>query len=280
MQTLSQPLTDHLAQVNTTLALCWRLDRVDGVSLGFTQHDSPLFLGGLIYQPAPGFDVSTIERTASAAVDNLDVSGAFSSDALTSDDLAIGRYNDARLTIFRVNWADLSMGTQFVASGFIGRVTRRDQAFQTELRGVKHRLQERACEDYTPDCRAKLGDRRCRVDVSGFTHRNAIVAQTSPTGFTLSDGAQPDGYFSFGTLRWMEGPLVGFDAVILAHEGTSITLAEPPAATLSLPLDVRLIAGCDRRLETCVSRFNNALNYRGEPHIPGVDSLLNYPGLA
>ncbi|MEM7568154.1 MAG: DUF2163 domain-containing protein [Pseudomonadota bacterium] len=280
MQTLSPALDAHYAEVNTTLALCWRLDRVDGVSLGFTQHDTPLMLGGLLYQPAPGFDVSSIERTATAAVDNLDISGAFTSDALTQDDLAIGRYDNARLSIFRVNWADLSMGTQPLAVGMIGRVTRRDTSFQAELRGLKHRLQERACEQYTPDCRAKLGDARCRVDLSLHTHRMEVVAQTSPLQFTLSDGSQSDDTFRFGTLRWMGGPLVGLDTVILAHTGTTITLADAPAVPITLPMPVRLTAGCDRRLETCSARFNNAENYRGEPHIPGVDSLLAYPGLA
>ncbi|MEO0413206.1 MAG: DUF2163 domain-containing protein [Pseudomonadota bacterium] len=280
MQTLSPALTGHFAEVNTALALCWRLDRLDGVSLGFTQHDRALTLGGLIYRPAPGFDVSAIERTATAAVDNLDLSGAFSSDALTSDDLALGRYDDARLTIFRVNWADLSMGTQYIASGIIGRVSQRDHAFQAELRGLKHRLQERACEDYTPDCRAKLGDKRCRVDLSAFTHRLDLEAQTGSATFTLADNVHLDGYFNFGTLRYMAGPLVGLDAVIVSHTGASITLTQAPTAELTFPLEVRLIAGCDRRLETCISRFDNALNYRGEPHIPGIDSLLNYPGLA
>lgn len=280
MQTLSPALTSHFAQFNTSLALCWRLDRLDGVSLGFTQHDRALTLDGLVYRPAPGFDVSTIERTANAAVDNLDLSGAFSADALTSHDLALGRYDDARLTLFRVNWADLSMGTHYVASGIIGRVSQRDHAFQAELRGLKHRLQERACEEYTPDCRAKLGDKRCRVDLSQFTHRLDLIAQTGPATFTLSDSTFADGYFSFGTLRYMAGPLVGFDAVIIGHAGDTITLTHAPTAELTFPLQVRLIAGCDRRLETCMSRFDNALNYRGEPHIPGIDSLLNYPGLA
>jgi len=30
-------------------------------------------------------------------------------------------------------------------------------------------------------------------------------------------------------------------------------------------------AGCDKRLDTCVTRFANAINYRGFPHMPGND---------
>ena len=41
---------------------------------------------------------------------------------------------------------------------------------------------------------------------------------------------------------------------------------------------IELREGCDKRFETCVSRFANAINFRGEPHLPGNDLLTRYPG--
>ena len=38
-----------------------------------------------------------------------------------------------------------------------------------------------------------------------------------------------------------------------------------------------LTAGCDRRFATCRTRFANAENFRGFPHIPGNDYVLRYP---
>ena len=35
-----------------------------------------------------------------------------------------------------------------------------------------------------------------------------------------------------------------------------------------------LEAGCDRRLETCRDKFGNAVNFRGEPRVPGTETLL------
>jgi uncharacterized phage protein (TIGR02218 family) len=34
------------------------------------------------------------------------------------------------------------------------------------------------------------------------------------------------------------------------------------------------VAGCDKSFQNCVTKFNNALNFRGEPHVPGTDKLL------
>ena len=41
---------------------------------------------------------------------------------------------------------------------------------------------------------------------------------------------------------------------------------------------VELIEGCDKSIATCAARFGNALNFRGEPYLPGVDLLTRYPG--
>ena len=35
-------------------------------------------------------------------------------------------------------------------------------------------------------------------------------------------------------------------------------------------------AGCDKRFAICRDRFNNALNFRGFPHIPGNDFIVRY----
>ncbi|MGO1304812.1 MAG: phage BR0599 family protein, partial [Sphingomonas parapaucimobilis] len=41
---------------------------------------------------------------------------------------------------------------------------------------------------------------------------------------------------------------------------------------------IELVEGCDKRLETCLSRFGNVVNFRGEPFLPGIDLLTRYPG--
>ncbi len=35
-----------------------------------------------------------------------------------------------------------------------------------------------------------------------------------------------------------------------------------------------VVAGCDKIFSTCAGRFDNAVNFRGEPHVPGTDRIL------
>ena len=34
------------------------------------------------------------------------------------------------------------------------------------------------------------------------------------------------------------------------------------------------VAGCDKSFPTCYNTFGNAVNFRGEPYVPGMDQLL------
>jgi len=65
---------------------------------------------------------------------------------------------------------------------------------------------------------------------------------------------------------------------ILGDYGARVELAALPSAELELPLTVELTEGCDGALATCSGRFGNAVNFRGEPYLPGNDLLTRYPG--
>jgi uncharacterized phage protein (TIGR02218 family) len=39
-----------------------------------------------------------------------------------------------------------------------------------------------------------------------------------------------------------------------------------------------IVAGCDKLKETCIAKFNNILNFRGFPDVPGIDKLLATAG--
>jgi uncharacterized phage protein (TIGR02218 family) len=77
-------------------------------------------------------------------------------------------------------------------------------------------------------------------------------------------------------LRWLDGANAGLEAFILGNQATSLTLAEPPPLPVAAGDRAEITEGCDRRFATCVSRFQNAANFRGEPHLPGNDLLTRY----
>jgi len=83
---------------------------------------------------------------------------------------------------------------------------------------------------------------------------------------------------ALGELMWMGGAAAGLASPIVGAAGDVLTLAEMPSPMVELPARVRLIEGCDKQLATCRERFGNAVNFRGEAHLPGNDLLTRYPG--
>ncbi len=260
----------------TSLALCWRLVRRDGVGLGFTTHDRDLEIGGLVYRAAPGMLPSAISGAEGVEVDSLDVAGALTSDAITAADLHAGRWDGARVRVFAVDWERLDAPAIPLARGELGAVSVKGRGFEAELRGPTALLDGPVCEATSPECRAELGDQRCRVDLAGRTLR-APVAACDEVGVVAIEGGGDLARFAFGRLLWLDGANSGLRHAIV-KAAVTLRLREGPAFPVAAGTAVLLSEGCDKRLDTCRDRFANVVNFRGEPHLPGNDLLTRYPG--
>jgi uncharacterized phage protein (TIGR02218 family) len=266
---------DWLQGALTTIALCWRIERRDGVAIGLTAHDRDLSIDALVYRAAPGMTPSAIARSASLDADNMDVTGALTSAAISEADLLAGRWDGARVTVFVTDWSAPDAGI-VLGAGTIGAVETRGGALTAELRGIAAALERPVVEETSAECRAELGDARCRVAMAG-RRRFARVVSVEDRVVTL-DGAEPMvNAYGGGRLRWFGGANSGLEDAIARSEGATLTLRRPPRFD-SVDALIELIEGCDKSLATCAARFANAVNFRGEPYLPGIDLLTRYPG--
>jgi uncharacterized phage protein (TIGR02218 family) len=87
VKTISAALAQHLAGEVTTLAICWKITRRDGVVLGFTDYVRDLEVDGVTYEAASGYTRTAIRSTADLAVDNLDLESVFADAGITEEDL-------------------------------------------------------------------------------------------------------------------------------------------------------------------------------------------------
>lgn len=279
MKTLPDGLQAHLDSGVTTLCWCWKLTRRDGVQFGFTDHDRDLSWGGIAYEAAAGFTASDLESSVGLSVDNLDVTGALQSDRLSEDDLDAGRFDHARVEIFRVNWADTSQSV-LMRTGHLGEVRRTDGAFTAEVRGLAEELQQKSGRTFQFTCDADLGDQRCRIDTSNpvYSTSGTVIAATDDHRFTTQVLADyPSGWFDSGHLTWTGGANVGLSAEVRGTHGDTLALWLAAPGPIQAGDSFTLTCGCDKHFTTCRERFDNALNFRGFPHIPGNDYITSYP---
>lgn len=259
----------------TTLSFCWRLQRADGAGLGLTSSDRDLLREGVVYRAAPGVTPAAVSRSLGLEPDSGDMDGALTANALSEDDLALGRWNGASVSLFATDWTDADAEPIALIGGELGEVSIAGESFSAELRGAAARLSRRACPSTSPECRAAFGDKQCRIDLAGRTIRAEVVsAEDNVLGL---DGTV-DSRFLFGRLRYLSGTNCGLSTIILAVNGAQVSLRDRPRGDVASGTIVELREGCDKRFETCVTRFQNGANFRGEPHLPGSDLLTRYPG--
>ena len=122
----------HVAAGLTTLARCWALTRKDGVTFGFTDHDCELAFEGITFKADTGLSARALQQSTGLSVDNTEAMGALSDAAVTEADIEAGRFDDAELRAWLVNWADPDVRwLQF--RGSIGEIRRSGGAFTAEL---------------------------------------------------------------------------------------------------------------------------------------------------
>ncbi|HEX8262599.1 MAG TPA: DUF2163 domain-containing protein [Allosphingosinicella sp.] len=271
-------MTGFVQRALTTVAFCWRVERRDGVCLGFTSHDRDLEIGGLVYRAAPGMLPSAVSVSDGFDASTLDVAGALTSDSIGEADLAAGRWDRAAVALFLVDWEDPDGERVPLVRGELGDVATKANGFEAELRGPTGLLERAVVEQTSPECRAELGDRRCRADMAGRVRMTRVTATPAENVVVVADASNSPGAYAFGRLRWLGGANSGLESAIAASDGPSLTLQEPPPFAIAEGDRVEISEGCDKSFATCAARFANAENFRGEPHLPGMDLLTRYPG--
>jgi len=259
----------------TNLALCWRLERLDGAGIGLTSHDEALASEGDRYEPAPGMTPAAVTRRLGLEPHSAEAAGALSSDALDETDLLVGRWDGARVRLSVVDWKTPDAPPIRLMSGEIGSVNIDGENFSAELNGAAVALQAPVCPATSAECRAEFGDKRCRVDLAG---RSMVAHVVSSDGGSLVLDVAVDDRFVLGRLRYVSGGNCGLSSVVLSANGNVVEIRDLPRSPVESGCRIELREGCDKRFQTCVSRFGNAANFRGEPHLPGNDLLTRYPG--
>lgn len=276
-------LLAHLAEGATEVAHCWRLARADGLVLGFTDHDANLAFEGTVFRASTALGAGALERGNGLSVDNAAAFGALSDAAITEADIAAGRWDGAEVVLWQVHWRDLA-ARRVLFRGTLGEVTRRDGAFEAELRSLAEALGRTRGRAYQRRCDASLGDGACKValDQPAYAAEVALAGVAGPRALALPAlPGFPEGWFTFGRVVLLSGAAAGLSGRVATdgavEDGRALTLWED-LAVLPQPGDMlRVIAGCDKRAETCRVKFDNYMNFRGFPHMPGEDWLVSYP---
>ena len=279
MKSLPSGLQAHLDSGTTTLSWCWKITRSDGAVFGFTDHDLALTFAGTVYEAESGFVPSEIRAAQDFSVDAQDVEGALTSDRITETDILDGRWDNAEVEVWRVNWTSTDQRV-LMRRGNLGDIRRGRTSFVAEVRPLAHWLNQTVGRTYQFSCDADLSDARCGVNLASplWSATGTVATISGSRGFTAAAlGSFATHTFTLGVVSRTSGANVGRKAEIASFAGGAITLFEAPVRPIAVGDAFLATAGCDKQFATCSAKFGNGVNFRGFPHMPGEEAVLRYP---
>lgn len=280
MKSIPSGLQATYASGAPTVAAALKITRSDSAVYAFTTLDESQTIDGVLYV-AQGLADSSFESGADLTVGNLTLTTLDDGSIFTLRDIQGGVWQGARYEAFRYDWTDPAKGKEWLSAGELGQITLKDGSVEVELRDWRQYLQQPVGEVSSRTCRAMLGDARCKVNLAPITHNATVTSVTSRSVFASSGlgTARPTAdFFGEGEIRFTSGACNG-----LAQKVKAYTAAGQVTTVIAMPADVAIgdtftiIGGCRKRLADCRDKFNNVLNFRGEPHRPGVDALTRAP---
>ncbi|ULO25028.1 DUF2163 domain-containing protein [Methylocystis sp. SB2] len=282
MLSLSPSMQAKLDQRATTFCHCWRVSRSDATVMGFTDHDRDLTFNDVVFRANTGLSASQLESSVGFAPGTGEAAGALSDESLIEADLLNGLYDGASVETWLVDWTNVA-DRALLDIATIGEIRRGENAFSAELRSSAHLFDQQQGRAFQRSCSADLGDTRCGLDVMapGF-HAPGVVAAFVGGAIDVDLSESFDsGFFTGGALTFTSGANENARQTVKSHRQenlrASVTLWTPPGGAIVAGDAVLMTAGCDKSPTSCRAKFDNIVNFRGFPHMPGNDRVIAYP---
>jgi len=264
---------------STSRAVFLKVTRTDGQIYGFSTTDQAIVIDSLLY--GNGMDISTFQLTADLSVNNGEVSFLPDEGVVNLADLTVGVWDNFQYDAFESDWKDTTYINR-ITSGSSGVVERKEGGkYTTELRGLKQALANTQGQLTSMTCRARFCDFPtpykynvlCRLDPDDYTDSGTITFSANRQSVTVSGISRPDQWFQYGYFASNSGDNGGQPRQVRSFVA-NVFIFDRPFDYDFVPGDTFVaLAGCDKTLETCKTKFDNILNMQAEPHTPGVDAV-------
>lgn len=285
MKSLTADTLARLQERVTTWSVCWRIERRDGVLILGTEHDRDIEIaedspsGALqgTYHAQTGITGSNIRSGSDLDVDNMEVDGAIHPDPDTTTDITgvsvldieSGRFDDATVTLFAVDWQSPDDGQIILRHGNIGEIRRTsDGRYYTELRGLSQRLQQQIVETYSKTCLARLGDSRCQFNIVPDTLLGTVTAVASRLRFDAGMNTSGDDnvMYTYGKVTFTSGANADTSREVrnpsVGDVFGNLQVFEPFPSDIEIGDTFELEPGCDKTHTQC-ALYGNLVNFRG-----------------
>jgi uncharacterized phage protein (TIGR02218 family) len=269
MKNLNNSTVELLNDSGFNFVKCFKITPKNQEVLTYTENGKDLVIGDLVYKSGGGMDLKTIGQYDDATENDINIVGFVNDGDISERDVASGKFDDAEIDIFLVNKDEPNGEKIYLSKGYFRDIQLMDDKFFVNIEGVLSVLKKPITENYSPLCRASFCDMRCKLNREDYTFVGSIDGINSSISFfstALIDFEK--NYFKYGIITFVDGENIGQKIEIGENNQGTVILNNNPSRDMSVGDNFTIVAGCDKTIETCAEKFDNNINFRGEPNIP------------
>lgn len=285
MKQIPIQLQTHYNSYATTWCYLMRIScvgRFAGTIRGCTSLDEDVVYddgqGPLTYSASNAVAPAKFQQAADFSVDNTEITGWVTDDEISMTDIMAGIFDFAEVTIYRVNYMDLTQGHEVVAFGTLGQTKFTEDFWRCEFRSLTQQSKQPYGEVYSLTCRNRYGDEKCQMPFEWISGTIDALGDDPTLVFQAGELVQADGYFAPGVVEILSGANAGADMdVDEFFAGGIVRLALQMPMPFQIGDQFRIRVDCDKEFDTCKAK-GNVLEFRGEHLTPVADTGLSVPG--
>jgi len=259
------------------LARVVRITRLDDQVLRIGEAEEALTVEAETFAPLPGAEISAVKHILNGGVGSMEIRFAHSDGGtLDTFELNTGYWDGATVEMYLVDRSTITPLGDPLFTGLIDTVTIDPIGSKGsfDIRGIAVRA-EAFIQTFQPMCRTDLFSSLCSLNEADWDHAGVVDTILDRFNFTVAGLASPpaDEWFNQGTFVTQSG----FKGVVAnwIQGSLKITTYQPVCMSrLTEGETITLFPGCDKTGATCRTKFSNKINFQGEDHFLGINSIV------
>lgn len=260
-----------IKDVNCTLCRLYKITLFNNDILYLTDADIDVKLNNEVFKKTNGISSSATSSSSAMNVSTFQITGYTDEDTFKTIDLRSGLFSGADVLVMMCNYEHPEYGYASIENGVVGDVTIENQKFTLEIRTLTNQIQQNVGRKHMASCDTDLFSSICGVIKSDFTFNGTVTEVSDLISITDSNLTQPDGFFDYGLIVFTSGLNKFYSKDIKSFVGGKVTFQLPFYKEIKVGDTFEISAGCDKTLDTCITKFNNVVNFQGFPDIPNPE---------
>ena len=257
---------------------CFIITLNNGTKLYFNESDEDLIIDGNNYKTSCGVSENGgLKQYCDISCSTYNIIGFVNDNNITEEDILSGKFDGAEIDSFLIDVDDLASEKIYLNKGFFKEIKYTDGKFIVKIDGLLSLLDKNIGKTFSPTCRACFCDNKCGLNIENYTANGSITTMDSQINFLSSAlTSYTDDYFKNGYIKFTSGKDCNDIITVKEFKNGNIVLSTKPLKELGIGDNFVIVAGCDKTIDTCYTRFNNSINFRGEPNIPRTAKVCKF----